>query len=102
MPLEILKPLEEGKRLTPKLRRHLIKIITEDVHGICQKPGRKGLAIIAHKVVQKYMPSLGDFLYDQMVGEGHSSFLKQMEVRFDNLNRIMPYNVFKRKMKNSD
>lgn len=100
LPNEIQKPLKEGKRLMPSMRRNFIQIVTDDIAKIVEKPGKNPLAIIATEMVAKYPQSLADSFFDEVVRDGHTSILKQMITRFDNNNRLSPYNVLKRSIKN--
>lgn len=102
MPTELHKLLEKKKRLTPGLRRHLIQVVTDNISKSYTKPGRKALSIVARNMVQKYPESLSDTLCGEVVGEGHLSIEKQMEVRFDNKNRTSQYNTLKRKMRSNN
>lgn len=96
MPKDVMKSLIENKRLGPGLRRKLVRLVTDDIFEICEKPGRKALAIIAKKMVKEYSASLADFKCGKIVGEGHTSLLTQLDCRFHNLNRLSPYSIMKR------
>lgn len=101
MPQGLIKSLEENKRPSPSLRRQMIHIVTNAIYKVCKKPGRKALDIVARKMLTKYPKSLADVLYDEVV-EGHNSLQKQMETRFDNLNRLDAFNTLKRSIKSDD
>lgn len=102
MPKELIKSLEEDTQPSPSLRLKMIRIVCDDIRKFSEKPGRKALDIIARKIVSKYKLSLADYICNEIVGEGHSSLLRQIEVRIDNLNRVSPYNVLKRTLENND
>lgn len=99
-PMEITKPLEEGKRLIPTVRRKLVKMVKDDIAVNSEKPGKNAFSIIARQMIDKYPESLADKFCLEVVGEGHTSILRQMTTRFENLNRLNPYNVMKRNVKN--
>lgn len=100
MPKELIKALEEDTRPRPSLK--MIRIVCDDIRKFSEKPGRKAISIIARKIVNKYKLSLADYICNVIVGEGHSSLLRQIEVRIDNLNRVSPYNVLKRTLENDE
>lgn len=102
MPKDLMKLLEENKRPSPSLRRQMIRIVTDSIQKITEKPGKKALAIIARKMINDYSAALADTLCGEVVGEGYSSLLKQMEVRFDNLNRTNPLNILRRAVKHQE
>ncbi|KAG8176820.1 hypothetical protein JTE90_003448 [Oedothorax gibbosus] len=99
---ELIKSLEEGNRPSPSLRRKMIRTVADAIQKITEKPGKMALGIIARKMVNKYPSSLADSLCGEIVGEGYSSIHKQMEVRFDNLNRTSPFNLMRRKVKHQE
>lgn len=91
------------KRLRPKpsARREMVRILVDEISKISQKPGKRSLATIAQKVVRTYPQSFLDEIEGTRVGTGYDSLLKQLQSRFDNINRKSDSNSFKRKRRNS-
>lgn len=87
LPANLLKALKNGERPTPKLRRDLVRTVSNKMYKLCRLPGRRAIQIVSARVVQKYPSSLKDMLCGDVVGHGYYSFSKQLENRFANLNR---------------
>lgn len=47
LPGNVIKSLEENKRLIPSQRKKLVQIITDDICSKIEKPGKNVLAVIA-------------------------------------------------------
>lgn len=75
----------------------MVRILVDDICRISQKPGKKALSRIAHKIVKKYPKSFLDEIEGTLVGSGYDSLLKQLQLRFDNINRYCNSSSLKRK-----
>lgn len=100
MPEELLRCLKHNERPKPSLRQKMVRIISDHIHKIIKRPGRKILGPIAEKIVKKYPLSFADEIATDINGTSHLSLLTQFERRFDNMNRGDIINVLKRKSKN--
>ena len=65
----------------------MIRVLAVDICKKAQKPARRQLAFVASKIVLQYPESFQDKLDDIIVGTGYNSILKQLEHRFQNINR---------------
>ncbi|KAK4317467.1 hypothetical protein Pmani_011468 [Petrolisthes manimaculis] len=86
-PKEELLALEKGNRPSPSGRHEIIRILCSEVAIVCQRPRKKALSIIAQKIVHAYPNSFADIFDGTKIGTGHDSVLKQLQGRFDNMNR---------------
>ncbi|KAK6494164.1 hypothetical protein HHUSO_G641, partial [Huso huso] len=69
LPTDLLYKLE---RPSPKQRREMIRLIINEVTGVCKRPSKKHLTDIARRIVAKYPKSLQDVI------EGHIIITKKM------------------------
>lgn len=86
LPSAILKTLNSGKHLPPKMRHVVIRTICEKIYNITKHPGRKALNNIAQKITLKY-PQLLDKICGDVIGTGYDSISMQLINRMENLNR---------------
>lgn len=93
--------LQKKLRPKPSARREMVRILVDEISKISQKPGKRSLATIAQKIVKTYPQSFLDEIEGTRVGTGYDSLLKQLQSRFDNINRKSDSNSFKRKRRNS-
>ena len=94
---KLMTCLQNELRPNPSARREMVRILVDEISKISQKPGKKALATIAQKIVKKYPKSFRDEIEGSLVGTGYDSLLKQLQIRFDNINRNSNSNSFKRK-----
>lgn len=52
--------LEHGKRLTPKLRRQMVRIVVTEMMEKCRHVGKRHSTDVAKEMVAKYPKSLQD------------------------------------------
>lgn len=102
MPADLTKCLHNEQRPKPSLRNHMVRIIADAIYKVEKKPGRKALNVVAERIVKKYPKSFTDEISKEISGELHLSLRKQIEVRFDNLNRSSLINSLKRSSKNEN
>ena len=88
--------LQNRLRPNPSARREMVDILVGKICKISQKPGKRELTAIAQKIVNKFPKSFLDETEGTPVGSGCDSLLKQLQSRFDNINRISD-NSLKRK-----
>jgi len=53
-PVAMMNALKEKKRPLPKDRRHMIRIIMEDLMAKDTRPGRSKLKKVAQQLIQRY------------------------------------------------
>lgn len=95
---DVLSLLHKGMRPKPSGRRQMIRILADEIAKITKKPGKKALTTIAQKIVKAYPKSFLDEIDGCVVGTGYDSLLKQLQMRFDNMNRRIINDSFKRKL----
>lgn len=83
----VLKNCLEGSRPNPEDRQHVIRTLAYEISKLAKKPGKKNLEIIASKLIKQYPKSFQDVIGDKPFGNGYSSFLNSLILRFDNMNR---------------
>lgn len=106
-PVTMMTALEEKRRPQPKDRRHMIRIIMEDMMASDIRPGRSKLKQVARQLVERYPDSLLDQCGTNVVGQGFASLVVQMENRVENVRRqygvsTSPEGRPKKKRKSSD
>ncbi|XP_042230004.1 uncharacterized protein LOC121871659 [Homarus americanus] len=94
---DLLTFLEKGMRPNPPARREMVRILVDEISKVCKKKGKKALTTIAHKIVKQYPKSFQDEINGTIVGTGFDSLLKQLQLRFDNVNRKSNGQSMKRK-----
>lgn len=94
---DLMALLQKGLRPRPKARRGMIRIIVDDIARITVKPGKKSLTKVAQKIANKYPNSFQDEIEGNIVGTGYDSILKQLLLRFENVNRKSNERSLKRK-----
>lgn len=67
--------LHNGLQPIPSARREMVRILVDDICKISQKPGKKALATIAHKIVKKYPKYFLDEIEGTLFGFGYDSLL---------------------------
>ena len=67
-PAKERKALESGCRPTPCSRRQIIRILCSEISAVCQKPGKKNLSVVAHKIVSAYPKFFEDVIEGTRVG----------------------------------
>lgn len=102
MPEELTRCLITNTRPKPTLRSHTVIIIADHIFKLSKKPGRKALSIVAENIVEKYPLSFADKIGKEINGTSHLSLLRQLEVRFDNMNRGDIIHILKRKSINEN
>lgn len=65
----------------------MIRLIINEVTGVCKRPSKKHLTDIARRIVAKYPKSLQDVIEGHIVGSGYDSLVKQLQSRADNVKR---------------
>ncbi|XP_032363507.1 uncharacterized protein LOC116676683 [Etheostoma spectabile] len=86
-PVTLMNALKEKKRPLPKDRRHMIRIIMEDMMATDTRPGRSKLKQVAQQLVERYPDSFLDKCGINVVGQGFASLVMQMENRVENVRR---------------
>lgn len=76
-----------GERLPISMRRLLVRIVANDIHRTCGRPGRSNLRLVAQKVVNKYPCLIEKLENNEVIGSGYGALFSNLEYRFDNLNR---------------
>jgi len=84
---KLMNALKEKRRPLPKDRRHMIRIIMEDLMDTDTRPGRSKLKQIAQQLVERYPDSFLDKCGTNVVGQGLASLVMQMENRVENVRR---------------
>ncbi|KAK6460826.1 hypothetical protein HHUSO_G36946, partial [Huso huso] len=87
LPTDLLYKLERQEKTSPKQRREMIRLIINEVTGVCKRPSKKHLTDIARRIVAKYPKSLQDVIEGHIVGSGYDSLVKQLQSRADNVKR---------------
>ncbi|KAK6466265.1 hypothetical protein HHUSO_G36549 [Huso huso] len=87
LPTDLLYKLERQERPSPKQRREMIRLIINEVTGVCKRPSKKHLTDIARRIVAEYPKSLQDVIEGHIVGSGYDSLVKQLQSRADNVKR---------------
>ena len=75
----------------------MIRILVDDIAKVSMKPGKNALTSIAKKIVRAYPRSFQDEIEGSVIGTGYDSILKQIQTRFENINRKMTEFSVKRK-----
>nr|XP_055027253.1 uncharacterized protein LOC129416852 isoform X2 [Misgurnus anguillicaudatus]XP_055039674.1 uncharacterized protein LOC129427310 isoform X3 [Misgurnus anguillicaudatus] len=96
LPEEIIHCLEKKKRLSPRLRREMIRIVVSDMLKVCDGPSKQSSTTIAKKMVAKYPASLQDVIEGEIVGSGYHSLVKQLQNRVENIKRSYVPKIRKR------
>lgn len=87
--------IERGHRSSPAGRREIVRVVCSEIYRHCEKPGKKALSVVARNTVNDYPNSFEDTIEGTKIGTGYDALLKQLVLRFDNLNR--KYQSAKRK-----
>ncbi|RXN38228.1 hypothetical protein ROHU_001312 [Labeo rohita] len=95
LPEALMQCLERQKRQTPRLRRDMVKIVSE-MMKMCESPSKQNSTVIAKKMVAKYPASLQDVIDGDIVGAGYHSLLKQIQNRVENVKRTNVQKIQKR------
>ncbi|KAF1371462.1 hypothetical protein PFLUV_G00278000 [Perca fluviatilis] len=106
-PDTLMDALKEKKRPPPKHRRHMIRIIMEDMMATDTRPGRSKLKQVAQQLVERYPDSFLDKCGINVVGQGFASLVMQMENRVENVRRQYAFSTShegrpKKKCRSSD
>ena len=106
-PVKMTTALKEKRRPQPKDRRHMVRIIMEDMMASDIRPGRSKLKQVAQQLVERYPDSFLDQCGTNIVGQGFASLVVQMENRVENVRRqygvsTSPEGRPKKKRKSSD
>ncbi|XP_049912396.1 uncharacterized protein LOC126397561 [Epinephelus moara] len=106
-PVKMMTALKEKRRPQPKDRRHMIRIVMEDMMASDIRPGRSKLKQVAQQLVERYPDSFLDQCGTNVVGQGFASLVVQMENRVENVRRqygviTSPEERPKKKLKSSD
>ncbi|CAM4314419.1 unnamed protein product [Leuciscus chuanchicus] len=106
-PVTMMNALKEKRRPLPKDRRHMIRIIMEDLMAKDTRPGRSKLKQVAQQLVERYPDSFLDKSGTNVVGQGFASLVMQMENRVENIRRQYAFGTSnerrpKKKCKSSD
>lgn len=106
-PVKMMTALKERRRPQPKDRRHMIRIIMEDMMASDIRPGRSKLKQVAQQLVERYPDSFLDKCGTNVVGQGFASLVVQMENRVENVRRQYGVSTSsegrpKKKLKSSD
>ena len=80
--------LETRKRPKPSDRRHMLRIIADDIGKVCLNPPFKQCAELAKKIVDAYPESFEDRTDEgERLGNGYFTLGKQLRTRIEFLNR---------------
>ncbi|CAL9706625.1 unnamed protein product [Knipowitschia caucasica] len=96
-PDDLVQCLERGKRLDPKLRRKMIRIVVTEMMEKGPRIGKKQAVDVV-----KYPNSLKDIIEGNVVGTGYYSLVKQLQNRIKNVQRSSTPKIRKRKRQADD
>ena len=97
----LLSSKVKNEEPSAKDRRNLICVLYGEIANICTKPGRRNLRKIAQNVVSEY-PAMGDSFQDIVIGSGHASLLRQLEIKFENENRTSAGSPLRKRLRVAD
>lgn len=98
---DVVSMLQKGMRPKPSGTRQMVRILADEISKITKKSGKKALTTIAQKIVKTYPKSFLDEIDGSVVGTGYDSLLKQLQTRFNNMNRKFMNDSFKRTLEDS-
>lgn len=98
---DMIPLLQKGMRPKQSARREMVRLLSNEISKITNRPGKKALTVIAQKIVKTYPNSFQDEIEGSVVGTGYDSLVKQLQARFDNLNRKSNDKTSKRKWEDS-
>jgi hypothetical protein len=98
---QLRSSLQKKVRLVPKLRRELVRKLTDAIVVSCNRPRKQDLDQIAMQVVSEYPESLMDVIDGVVIGSGHSSLTTQLVSRVENINRSTGFSSIRRKRSNA-
>jgi hypothetical protein len=81
-PVGVIKAMEAKKRCPGHLVNETVRRICDELHNISRYPGETILSAISREIVGKYPDTFKD-----PIGPGHSSLMRQLELRLAYLNR---------------
>ncbi|MEQ2202113.1 hypothetical protein XENOCAPTIV_024525 [Xenoophorus captivus] len=94
---ELMQSLERGKRLSPKMRKEMVRIVVSEMMRKSSYLGNRSSTEAAKKMVAKYPKSLQDVIDGDVIGPGYHSLVKQLQYRIDNVKRSTMPKIRKRK-----
>lgn len=88
MPVDIRSAISDAKRPSPAARRHMVRVIVDEMRKNEPNPTRSQCLTVCRNLVRQHQNSFADQLDNgQLLGSGYTSLLMQVKNRIDNLNR---------------
>ncbi|XP_055954994.1 uncharacterized protein LOC130012875 isoform X2 [Patella vulgata] len=86
-PKSFLTSCKNNRSPSQSDRREVVRILVDDITGVCSRPTSRDIYIVSSKLVDTYKTSLMDRFGDTRIGSGYSSFINRIQDRLNNLNR---------------